>query len=130
MRNKPPYPNTWNGVGGKIEEGETVFQSAVRECEEETNIKINDFKLLKTDIYPEGTINNNVELNILYSFTDEIPVESDHEGVYEWKPIQFAMDFYNEQLAGFGNVAQFMREIFIKEGLADDYKKLLAQVQK
>ena len=45
MRNKPPYQSTWNGIGGKIEEGETIFQAAIRECEEETNIKIDDLDI-------------------------------------------------------------------------------------
>ena len=35
--------NRWNGVGGKVEVGETIEQSAIREAEEEISVKIEDF---------------------------------------------------------------------------------------
>ena len=39
-RNKPPYKDCWNGIGGKIEENETEIQATKRECYEETEIKL------------------------------------------------------------------------------------------
>ena len=35
----------WNGIGGKIEEGETEINAAKRECFEETKIKLENPKL-------------------------------------------------------------------------------------
>lgn len=34
----------WNGMGGKIEPGETIKQAAIRETREEVGIKITDFE--------------------------------------------------------------------------------------
>ena len=31
-RNKKPYADLYNGVGGKIEENETVSEATIREC--------------------------------------------------------------------------------------------------
>ena len=36
----------WNGYGGKIEEGETLQDAAIREMEEEAGIKLGKFKKL------------------------------------------------------------------------------------
>lgn len=33
-RNKLPYKNCWNGIGGKIEGNETEIQATIRECYE------------------------------------------------------------------------------------------------
>ena len=39
-REKSPNMGLWNGVGGKIEEGETHLQSVIREAYEETGIQL------------------------------------------------------------------------------------------
>lgn len=39
-RNKEPYKNCWNGIGGKIKKNETPLEAAKRECIEETNIAL------------------------------------------------------------------------------------------
>lgn len=38
--------NKWNGVGGKLDEGETREQAAVRECQEEIDVTPNNIKLV------------------------------------------------------------------------------------
>ncbi|MFD6442385.1 NUDIX domain-containing protein, partial [Peribacillus sp. NPDC060186] len=40
FRNKDPNKHKWNGVGGKIEPGETVDESMKREIIEETGLKV------------------------------------------------------------------------------------------
>jgi len=35
MRNDPKHPNHWGLPGGKVEEGETLIDSIIRECTEE-----------------------------------------------------------------------------------------------
>lgn len=122
-RNKLPYKDCWNGIGGKIEENETEVQTAVRECYEETSIKLNNPKLFITYIYPEtNETNKGTNLSVLYDFIDETPVESNYEGIYEWKDIDFALDFNNRELAGLANISQFIKEIFDIEGIKKFYK--------
>lgn len=122
-RNKPPYKGCWNGIGGKIEGTETEIQAAIRECYEETGIKLENPKLFITYIYPEtNKINNGTNLSVLYSFIDEVTIKPNNEGIYEWKDISFALDFNNKQLAGFANISQFVKEIFDIEEIKKFYK--------
>ena len=69
-RNKKPYANLYNGIGGKIENNETVIEATIRECKEETNIHISNPKLLVTCTYPKS-INAFIKFRmnlLLYSF--------------------------------------------------------------
>lgn len=68
--------NKWNGVGGKVEKGESVEDSAVRETEEEIGIKI--------------AVNDLEQVAILHFYFPEMPVESNYnQEVYayfvQWK---------------------------------------------
>ena len=122
-RNKPPYKGCWNGIGGKIEENETEIQATIRECYEETEIKLDNPKLFITYIYPEtNQMNKGTNLSVLYDFIDEVQVKSNYEGVYEWKDINFALDFNNKELAGLANISQFIKEIFDIEGIKKFYE--------
>lgn len=122
-RNKPPYKDCWNGIGGKIEENETEVQATIRECYEETKIKLSNPKLFITYIYPEtNQMNKGTNLSVLYDFIDEVPVKLNYEGIYEWKDINFALDFSNKELAGFANISQFVKEIFDIEGIEKFYE--------
>lgn len=122
-RNKEPYKNCWNGIGGKIKEGENEIQATIRECNEETGIKINNPKLFITYIYPQtNEINNGTNLSVLYDIVDEVFVKQNYEGIYEWKDISFALDFNNKELAGFANISQFIKEILDIEGVKKFYE--------
>ena len=121
-RNKQPYKDCWNGIGGKIEENETEVQAAKRECYEETGIKLDNPKLFITYIYPEtNQINKGTNLSVLYDFINEIPLKPNDEGIYQWKDINFALNFNNKKLAGFANISQFVKEIFDIEGIKKFY---------
>ncbi len=123
-RKKEPYKNCWNGIGGKIEENETEIEAAIRECKEETGIILKNPKLFITYKYPESnSINSNTTLNVLYDFVDETKIDENYEGTYEWKDIQFAMDFNNKEMAGFSNISQFIKEIFDLENITKFYNK-------
>ncbi len=123
-RNKKPYPNCWNGIGGKIEENETPIEAAKRECKEETNICLNNPKLLVTYQYPESNIrNSNTTLNVLYDFVEEVNVKDNEEGHYEWKNIDFVMDIYHKEIAGLSNLNQFVKEILDLENIKKFYDK-------
>lgn len=122
-RNKPPYKDCWNGIGGKIEENESKIQATIRECYEETGIKLSNPKLFITYIYPEtNEMNKGTNLSVLYDFMDEVPVKSNYEGIYECKDINFALDFNNKELTGFANISQFVKEILDIEGIKKFYE--------
>ncbi|OFG41786.1 DNA mismatch repair protein MutT [Listeria monocytogenes] len=44
-RQKSPWMGSWNGVGGKIEQGEALLESIKREITEETGISSNDYEI-------------------------------------------------------------------------------------
>lgn len=122
-RNKKPYKNCWNGIGGKIEENETPIDAAKRECMEETDILLPNPKLLVTYIYPESNIiNSNTKLNVIYDFIEEKNIDDNEEGHYEWKDINFAMDPCNKEIAGLSNLNQFIKEIFDVENIKKFYE--------
>ncbi|MCI8394574.1 MAG: NUDIX domain-containing protein [Bacilli bacterium] len=122
-RNKKPYKDCWNGIGGKIEENETPLEAAKRECIEETNIALENPKLLVTYVYPESNImNSNTNLNVIYDFVQEVAVKDNYEGHYEWKDINFVMDTYNQEIAGLSNLNQFVKEIFDLENIKKFYE--------
>ena len=122
-RNKKPYPNCWNGIGGKLEEGETAEQAAIRECLEETGIKIENPRLLVTYIYPENNpVNSGTILNVVYDTTDEVIVQENYEGIYEWKNMDFVMDSNSREIAGYSNLCQFVKEIYDLENIEKFYK--------
>lgn len=41
----------WNGFGGKVEEGETIIEAAIREMKEESGLEINDLEEKGTVIF-------------------------------------------------------------------------------
>ena len=121
-RNKKPYKNCWNGIGGKIKENETPIDAAKRECMEETNISLKNPRLLVTYVYPESSIiNSNTKLNVIYDFVEETNIVDNEEGHYEWKNIDFVMDTYNKEIAGLSNLNQFVKEILDLENIKKFY---------
>ena len=121
-RNKKPYPNLWNGIGGKIEVGETPIEAAIRECKEETGLTMISPKLLVTYVYPESNpVNSNTHLSVIYDFIDIEEVEDNYEGHYEWKDVEFALDFNNKEIAGCSNLAQMIKEIYDIENIKKFY---------
>lgn len=121
-RNKKPYKNCWNGIGGKIEESETIKDACIRECKEETNLTLINPKLLVTLRYPESNpLNSNIELNVMYDTVEEVSILDNEEGHYEWKSINFVMDINNKEIAGFSNLNQFIKEILDLENIKKFY---------
>lgn len=121
-RNKKPYPNLWNGIGGKIEVGETPIEAAIRECKEETGLEMINPKLLVTYVYPEtNPVNSNTHLSVIYDFIEIEEVEDNYEGHYEWKDVNFALDFNSKEIAGCSNLAQMIKEIYDIEDIKKFY---------
>ena len=121
-RKKKPFVNLYNGIGGKIEENETVQEATIRECMEETKIEITNPKLLVTCIYHKSiNSEDEKEIHVLYDIVEEKEVEETYEGTFEWKNIEFAQDFNNKEIAGLSNLAQFIKEILDIEGIKKFY---------
>ena len=122
-RNNKPYKGCWNGIGGKIESGETPIEAAIRECKEETDITMNNPKLLVTYVYPESNpTNSNTELSVIYDCADEVDVDDNAEGHYEWKDIDAVMNPFDKTIAGLSNLNQFVKEIFDLENIKKFYE--------
>lgn len=116
-REKAPIMGVWNGVGGKIEKGETPDEGALREVFEETGIKVEDF-------FSKGTItweNSNGEPDGIYvylyeidcDFTDKIPLKT-REGILDWKSIDWILHPQNLGIAEM--VAKYLPVLLKRKG--------------
>ncbi|MFK7694886.1 NUDIX hydrolase [Paenibacillus sp. HJGM_3] len=110
MLNRQYGPNmgTWNGIGGKIEAGETPRHSVIREVLEESGIPIEHPELAGTVtwITPAGTSGMVVYLaDVPDTYHYPTPVRVT-EGILDWKDIEWVLDKNNRGISG--NVQQFL----------------------
>ena len=64
-REKQPWLGCWNGLGGKIEVGETKEETMVRELFEESGIKVT-----RDQLRYKGKMTWNTSTDFLYMFFD------------------------------------------------------------
>lgn len=110
-RNKAPNMGRWNGVGGKIEVGETHLQSVIRETYEETTLLINEPTFAGEIIWESNRGNGG-----MYVYIAELPKGQSlstpvatNEGILDWKPIDWII---NEQNTGMTpNIKYYLPEI-------------------
>jgi 8-oxo-dGTP pyrophosphatase MutT (NUDIX family) len=106
-----PYRGKLNGIGGKIEEGETPLQAMERELEEETGITLteeDDFQYMVTMRFPDG-----IELSVFYIIlhhAEKFDEKQTEEGSLAWVNIhdENLLDVCNPKLAGMGDVSYFI----------------------
>ncbi|TYP69643.1 NUDIX hydrolase [Paenibacillus methanolicus] len=89
-RNAAPNMGLWNGVGGKLEQGETPLANIVREIEEETGLRVEASRLRYA-----GTVTWTSEEGSggMHAFIAELPSDADvfegpvgtREGILDWK---------------------------------------------
>jgi len=83
-RRREPNAGRWDGVGGKVEDGEDPFAGCIREVREETGLTIDTPHLRALWVV---TARDTGQIWILFTFTAEAPegelVASD-EGDVEW----------------------------------------------
>lgn len=123
-KNRGPYPNHFNGVGGKFDRKLDVLKgdgkylnmkrSANREIREEAkiNIPVERLHWLVTEIFPEGKtapwgIDGRVELWVFYAIVDKAQVQQMEDEKLSWFKVERLKEIEN-QLAGDGNVPYFI----------------------
>lgn len=94
------WMGTWNGVGGKVEKGETPSQGMIREIFEETGIRITE-----ADLEFGGVVTWEApgDLGGMYIYIANIkpeqriqtPTRINYEGVLDWKPIEWILSKKN-----------------------------------
>lgn len=100
-RIKKPQMGTWNGVGGKIESGETPLESVIRETFEETGIQ------LKEIVYAGNAVFQSKKgCDGMYLFIAELPAGgyrrtpfATAEGILDWKPVDWILHEENRGVA-------------------------------
>ena len=104
-RNKPPYDGMWNGLGGKIEPGETPRSSVEREVLEEAGISLREADvryrgivswIMKGQPEPAGG------MFAFVAFFGRKPWAGDRsspEGALSWRPVSWALDLSNTEMA-------------------------------
>lgn len=77
------WDGTYDPLGGHIEKGESILESAVREIEEESGLIVKDTKL-RGVVHVSGFFGKEIMLFVTTSTTDETEVVENHEGELEW----------------------------------------------
>jgi 8-oxo-dGTP diphosphatase len=78
----------WNGIGGKVDPGETIEQAAIRECQEEIQVTPHDLEkaAVHTFTFPDGQPDMVAHVYLSRRWSGE-PVETD-----EMAPQWFTLD--------------------------------------
>lgn len=114
-RKKQPWLNKWNGVGGKIEEGETPKEAIRREIHEETSFILENAKetrfvgIVTWDLEKKETKTSGMfaYISLLSDQQKSWPEErSIQEGILAWKPVDWVCDKNNPEVAD--NVPHFL----------------------
>ncbi len=95
-RDFPPVQGLWNGVGGKMAEGETPLDCIVREIKEETGIEVDANEIVFKGIINWKSDQNNQDG--LYVYVVEMPngfifetPKRVNEGILDWKKISWLL---------------------------------------
>ncbi|MFJ7747920.1 NUDIX hydrolase [Peribacillus sp. NPDC097295] len=105
-RKNDPNRNKWNGVGGKIEEGETIDGSMAREIIEETGLNVKDMSF-------RGIVTWN-ETGGMYVYRAEDTggeLIACDEGELAWKPYEWVM----ETDEAVSNIKHYLNEVLFED---------------
>jgi 8-oxo-dGTP diphosphatase len=139
-RSRPPNQGRWNGLGGKIQPGETPSACVEREMVEEAGIDLTQspscrFAGIVTwelGVDPTGPSQG------MYAFLAELPPEmatweeerSIREGILAWKPLEWVCNLHNGSVVD--NIPHFLPAMFAQKTPQEyycDYRSgMLSQV--
>jgi 8-oxo-dGTP diphosphatase len=111
-RQKPSWMGMWNGVGGRMEEGESPQECVIREVFEETDIKL-------SKVCYSGVVtweDNGKDFGGMHVFLADVPDDyiyttprGTQEGVLDWKTIEWLFDSQNTGVIK--NIQRFLPEM-------------------
>ena len=112
-RRRPPNAGLWNGLGGKLEPGETPPDCARREAVEEAGIRPDELRfggIVRWSPGVDPTGPSTGMYAFVADFPDDRPVweggRETQEGTLAWKPIPWACDPRNAAVVS--NVPHFL----------------------
>lgn len=108
------FAGMFNGLGGKLDEGETAKEACIREVFEESEeiIKLENPHHIATISFPHEVP---ITLHAFYDVIDEVSLPVNREGTPHWIPTEELLDFTNEKIVGYGNLAYFCNLALMKE---------------
>jgi 8-oxo-dGTP diphosphatase len=113
-RTFPPNAQLWNGLGGKIEAGETPLACVQREVQEEAGVDLREVaSLFFAGIVSWGLVDHEPTQG-MYTFiahlsdqhVQQVQVQQTPEGLLTWKPLAWACDPNNPEVVS--NIPQFL----------------------
>ncbi|WP_084756926.1 GNAT family N-acetyltransferase [Clostridium sp. DMHC 10] len=116
-REKPSWMGSWNGVGGKFEEGETPKDCILREVYEETGIKLKDVQFKGVVTWRVDKIRNGgmylFMQEVSEDFEYKVPIKT-REGILDWKKVEWIMNPENTGIAH--NLPKFLPKMLKDKG--------------
>lgn len=83
---KPDWQkDNWNGIGGKMEEGETPEEAIKREFYEETQLRVNNWHHMVTLYCPGGTV---FFFGAKRTMTLSLPEKNDNGELLDWHDVE------------------------------------------
>jgi 8-oxo-dGTP diphosphatase len=89
FRQKQPNQFRWNGVGGKIESGESPTNACLREIKEETGLEVTDVSFRGIVTWNDVTWNNPGGMYVFIAESKSGNVVSSDEGSLSWKTLDW-----------------------------------------
>lgn len=127
-RSKPPNAGRWNGLGGKIEIGETPLAGIQREMLEEAAIDLRltgelRYAGIVTWISGKATSKPDQGMYVfLAQLAPDFLIEPDHstaEGILAWKPLDWVCDPSNSSVVS--NISRFL-PLMLKNTEPQEYR--------